>query len=127
MKRYDPDVAPQPAAWLSLDEGTRLQLITAFHAARGGFGENAVAHSAFHMIVENQLAMNEPEDTRAALQRLMRGGLSRHDAVHALGYVVIQHIFPILSARGDPPAFDQDAYCAALRALTVASWRAMRG
>jgi hypothetical protein len=127
MRRYDPDVAPEPAAWLSLDEQIRLDLIRAFHAAQGGFGENVVAHSAFHMVVENQLAMNEPEDTRAALQRLMRDGLSRHDAVHALGYVVVEHIFPILSARGDPSAFDLEAYCAALRALTVASWRAMRG
>lgn len=127
MKRYDPAVAPEPATWLSLDEQIRLHLIKSYHAAQGGFGGNLVAHSAFHMIVENQLAMDEPEDSRAALQRLMRGGLSRHDAVHALGYVVVEHIFPILSGRGDPPAFDLEAYCAALRALTVASWRAMQG
>jgi hypothetical protein len=56
MRRYGPDVAPETAAWLSLDEQIRLDLIKAFHAGQGGFGENGVAHSAFHAVVENPLA-----------------------------------------------------------------------
>lgn len=122
MRRYDPNVAPDPVIWLSLDEALRLQLVQAYHSKQGGFGQNLALHSAMHTVVENQVAMREPVEAAAALQRLTGAGLSRHDAVHALGYALADHIFPILKARDAPPPFDLDAYCTALRELTVAAW-----
>ncbi len=122
MRRYDPDMAPDPAIWLSLDEALRLQLVQAYHSKQGGFGQNLVLHSAMHTVVENQVAMREPVEAQEALQRLTGAGLSRHDAVHAVGYVVAEHIFPMLKARDAAAPFDLDAYCTALRRLTVAEW-----
>jgi hypothetical protein len=81
-------------------------------------------HATFHVIVENQLAMAEPTVV-ATLTRLQHEGLSRHDAVHAVGSLLAEHIYELLkghpgSAGGDPNA----AYSERLKKLTAAGWQA---
>ena len=60
----------------------------------------------------------------ATLTRLQNEGLSRHDAVHAIGSVLAEHIYELLkgepgSAGGDPNA----AYAEGLKKLTAAAWQ----
>jgi hypothetical protein len=80
-------------------------------------------HATFHAIVENQLALADPIVVET-LTRLQHEGLGRHDAVHAIGSVLAEHIYELLkaqpaSARVDPNA----AYGEGLKKLTAAAWQ----
>jgi hypothetical protein len=121
MRRYDPAVSPKAELWLSLDEYERIDLIRAFHQRSKISVPNLEAHAATHAIVENQLAEALPSAVNA-LQRLLAGGLDRHDAVHAIGCVLMEHLWNLQNkpvSEGDP----NQAYFAALDAFTVDSWR----
>jgi hypothetical protein len=88
--RYDAHNAPDPEEWLELDESDRLDLIKRYHIrAKLPVGENERLHAAAHVIVENQVAMGEATVVPATLARLMREGLDRHDAIHAIGSVLV--------------------------------------
>ena len=123
MKRYDPTQDPGPDQWLALSEQARIDLAEAFHKRSGGFGQNLRMHAVTHVVVENQVAMGQPIEARDALARLLRDGLDRHDAIHAIGSVLVKHLFPVLKARNDPPAFDNASYVRALAGLTADEWR----
>lgn len=56
MDTYDPDTAPDPGAWLELDEGARLLLVGDYHEQASDELPNVQIHAAIHVIVENQLA-----------------------------------------------------------------------
>jgi hypothetical protein len=124
MDYYDPDVAPDPAAWLGLDEALRLVLVEDYHReARIKMPKRARRlHAVFHTVVENQLAMDDQQIVRETLERLINEGLSRHDAVHAVGSVLAGHVFNVVKA-GDAASTDHAAYYDALKALTVDKWR----
>ena len=77
-----------------------------------------------HVIVENQLAANDEPVVRA-LGRLMKEGLSRHDAVHAIGSVVAEEVYDLLKEH-DAPSTARAQYYAAIERLTAASWHANR-
>ena len=96
MEAYNPESAPEPAAWLELDEQERIGLIEAWHRAAHIRLPNVTAHAAFHTVVENQIAMNLEPVVRA-MHRLTKEGLTRHDAIHAIGSVLAEHLFDILS------------------------------
>jgi len=54
----------------------------------------------------------------------MKEGLTRHDAIHAIGSVVAGHLFDILQAnQNDDAGASQAHYYAAVERLTAASWR----
>ena len=120
MTKYDPDQAPDVAAWLALDEGDRVALVQAYHQQHGIALPNERLHAAIHVVVENQLAIPE-RDVVDALDRLQRQGLSRHDAVHAIGALVSEQIAAALNpaASNDPAG----SYLARVRRLS-ADWRA---
>jgi hypothetical protein len=122
MHRYDPNLAPDPEAWLALDEATRISLARSFHASHGEYGESLLSHAAMHAAVETQLAASDPVEATQALHRLVGAGLSRHDAVHAIATAFADFIFPILKSPHAPPPIDPSAYCRALSDLTVSSW-----
>ena len=63
------------------------------------------AHAALHAIVENQIALNLEPVVRA-MHRLRNEGLTRHDAVHAIGSVVAEHLFDILKTSNNDDAAD---------------------
>jgi hypothetical protein len=77
-------------------------------------GVNPFLHVTFHSIIENQLATGDPPEVRAALQRLLRKRLSRHDAIHRLAQVFTEELFPVL--KQDRP-FNQERYVRKLRKL----------
>jgi hypothetical protein len=56
-------------------------------------GGSAKLHGVAHVIVEKQVAMGDPPAAREALARLMGEGLDRHDALHAVGSVVMGIVF----------------------------------
>jgi hypothetical protein len=115
--RYDPLVAPDPAEWLALGEGEQLPAVLGAHK-RAGIEEDAFhMHGVIHATIETQLAQGHARAC-AALRRLRKEGLDRHDAVHALGTVLAAHIHRALKGQ----AFDADAYNRGLDELTAESW-----
>ena len=127
MKHYDPEVAPVPSEWLALDESHRIQLAESSHRASREKVPNHTAHAAFHAIVENQIAEGLQPVARA-MARLTKQGLSRHDALHAVGSVVTDHFFDAMHAKDkDFSVTAQARYDAAVERLTAREWRRKYG
>ena len=123
MEAYNPECPPEPASWLELDEQERIVLVETYHRGARIKLPNVTAHALLHVIVENQIALNLDPVVRA-MHRLRKEGLTRHDAVHAIGSVVAEHLFDILkTSQNDDSAASQARYYAAVERLTAASWR----
>ena len=94
MNIHDPDLSVNAEEWLEMDEAVRLDLIVKHHQKssesepEGGWE----LHSTLHCVVENQIAL-ATENVRETLAKLIRQGLSRHDAIHAIGTVVSEDLF----------------------------------
>jgi hypothetical protein len=120
MKRYDPDAGPGPEEWLRLEDADRMRLVDAYHRRTGVRLPNTRVHACIHTIVENQLALGEAVVVDV-LRRLRTEGLSRHDAVHAIGSVLIGHLHALATgtrSEADGPA----PYFEALKRLTAEQW-----
>ena len=107
MEVYDPNKAIDPEQWLELDEQTRIDLVTEFHEEQGLYDEmndqeegSSTLHSTIHAIVENQLAM-EVEFVPKTMAKLLRQGLDRHEAIHAIGAIITEDIFAILQGENE--------------------------
>jgi len=120
MNKYDPDIAPNPTEWLALSEETQFNLVAAYHGLTGKVPYEYL-HSMAHVVVENQIA-EEMAVVIDALERLMGEGLDRHDAIHAMGDVLIGHMRGLANKQetGKAPV---DRYLEDLRTLTAAGWR----
>jgi len=122
MQQYDPLKAPAPDEWLALDEQERINVVRDYHRRARIQLPDATLHAIVHAIVENQIALGDQLSVRRTTQRLMDEGLDRHDAIHAVGSVLSEFIFEILTApklHSVPNA----AYFAALEHLTAEGWR----
>ena len=120
MKTYDPETGPDPAEWLGLEESERVILVASFHRRAKIQAPDPQTHAAIHAVVENQLA-EELEIVRETLERLKAEGLSRHDAIHAVGAVLVDHLNRLVrdkTVSGDA----MESYFQKLRALTGESW-----
>ena len=122
MDSYNPEHAPVGNEWLEIDEDERLMLVEQYHRdARIRLPKSARrVHATMHTIVENQLAL-DGERVVKALDRLMKEGLTRHDALHAIGYLVSEQIYDILKHNETPDA-SKARYYAAIERLTAAAW-----
>lgn len=121
MKTYDPEVGPSAAEWLAIDEAERIVLVESYHRRRRIRLPQLTVHATIHVVVENQIALGEVVVTDA-LARLRTEGLTRHDAVHAVGMVLAGQIYELLQS---PPADTSDPnppYFDRLRRLTAAEW-----
>jgi hypothetical protein len=98
---YNPATQPDAAAWLSWPEAERIRLVMLFHASQRIKLASGKAHAAMHVIVENQIASGFGPTVRA-MDRLQQQGQARHEALHAVGAVVAEHLHALLS--GDVPA-----------------------
>lgn len=125
MNKYDADRTPESSAWLELDEQTRIDLVAAYHRRHHPGTPRIPIHSTFHVIVENQLAEHEPAAVQT-LTRLQAEGLTRHDAIHAIGSVLAAHVFDVLTENHPAEGDRNVAYAADLRALTAEKWRSGR-
>jgi HD superfamily phosphodiesterase len=127
MKRYDPLKAPDPEEWLSMDEQQRISLAQDYHRRARIRLPNEKVHAVVHAIVENQIALGDEMPLRRTIERLMAEGLDRHDAIHAIGMVLMEFINGVMSrAEPEHPERGRDPnnpYYAALEKLTAESWR----
>lgn len=118
--RYDPEAAPDPEKWRALEETQRLDSVSAHHRRMRVKLPNADLHAAAHVIVENQLAERFALATEA-LDRLRAEGLDRHEAIHAIGSVLIGHVQSLMQEGATTPD-PNGPYGKALRTLTARSW-----
>ena len=121
MEKYDPLTEPDSEEWLQADEGERMLMVEDYHRRARIKLPNARIHSTIHVVVENQLAELMLEVV-AVLKRLMDEGLDRHDAIHAIGSVLAEHMFNAL--KGDAASDLNQAYLRDLKDLTAAKWLA---
>jgi hypothetical protein len=103
---YDPLVEPNAPQWLTLDEQERIDMVEAYHRRAGVELPAETVHAVIHVIVENQIAMGDQLPVGRAARRLMSEGLDRHDAIHAIGSVLIMHVNDLMAEAnsGSPPA-----------------------
>ena len=123
MLRYDSNTPPDVDEWLAADERERIAAVVEYHRGRKGphpEAESPLAHGAFHAIVENQIAGNDPPEVRAALERLVADGCSRHEAIHAVGSVIAEETHAIMTAKRP---FDRNRVARALAGLSPETWR----
>ncbi len=121
---YDPEVAPDSETWQSLDEDERIMQIEAYHRHADFPTEHPEIHAAFHLVVENQVALGDETPTRRTVERLMGEGLTRHEAIHAVGTVLSDEIVSVM--RGESAAEpSEETFNSALEQLTAESWRRM--
>jgi hypothetical protein len=123
MKRYDPLREPDRSDWLETDEQVRVLIVEEYHKKHRIELPNHALHAGIHTIVENQLAEGLPVPCETLL-RLMHEGLDRHDAIHAIGSVLTEHIFALLNS-GTANSDSNDQYYQSLHDLTAAKWLSM--
>jgi len=87
MNNYDPEVAPNPAAWLAVDEMERVKLVEAYHQAAKIETPNPAAHAAMHVLVENLIAQQQG-NVALVMASHQQSGMSRHEALHAIAKVI---------------------------------------
>lgn len=122
-QRYHPEIAPDPEEWLALDEGERTLIVEDYHRSAHIELPNATVHALIQVVVENQIAERLDPVVRA-MARLRKEGLARHDALHAIGSVVAEHLFDAMNSK-DPALVDSVGiiYAAAVERLTAREWR----
>ena len=121
MNRCDAEAQPEPGEWLALDEQHRIYLVEKYHREERIELPNLKAHAIFHIIVENQLAEGL-ESVARAVARLSAEELSRHEALHAIGFVLANHIHRLMNGKVN----EQDAqkiYNAEVEKLSAKTWR----
>lgn len=116
---YDPDHAPDAERWLAARELDLIDLVQQYHDDARIRMPNALAHASIHVMVENQAALADRTPVAEAITRLMEQGLGRHDAIHAVGSVLLTHMNRATSTN---TPVSREAYFADVRALTTESW-----
>ena len=121
IDRYDPLKAPDAERWLALDEGARIELVVDYHKGVGAELPSARMHATLHAVVENQIALGDETPVREKVRQLMAQGLNRHDAIHAVASVLVNHLYDL--AKGKVPAGDPtQRYYSALKRLNARKW-----
>ena len=120
MRRYDPLRGPKPEIWLQLDESEQIEAVEKYHRRANIALPNMRVHALMHVIVETQIAKNDPIEVRQTLDRLRRQ-MDRHDAIHAIGCVLSEYLYSALTTPHGKE-FDLAGYRAALGKLTRESW-----
>ena len=124
---YDPETQPNAEAWLELDEQDRITLAERYHRRAKIDLPNVKAHAVFHAIVENQVALGL-ECVVRAVPRLVKQGLSRHDAIHAIASVLADHLYEQANSKTEDTAeVVQARYDSAVERLTANEWHAKYG
>lgn len=121
MNRYDPSKTPDSVQWLRIPEVDRIELVIEYHERLGEpLQPDALSlHSSIHVIVENQIAM-EHDPVPQTIAKLTRQGLTRHEAIHAIGAVLIDVAGDFVTANES--SWDNKAYKRRLTKLTAKRW-----
>lgn len=122
LDRYDPHCEPDAEAWLAADQDERAVLVMDYHCEAGIKLERNAVHAAMHTIIETQIATGgEMLPVRVKIRQLMAQGLDRHDALHAVGGVMLEQMQRMVRT-GREWSEDSDRYFNALRRLTARKW-----
>jgi hypothetical protein len=121
MEGYDPDKPVDPEEWMALAEDEREYLVEQYHCKNRIKMPNLRMHAMFHVVVENQIALGDDVPAKKTLARLIGEGLSRHDAVHAIGSVLASHMFNLIK-HGSPGTDPNVDYYRQLNELTAEDW-----
>ena len=113
---YDAARAPDVLRWNLAEELEQLAAVEEFHRLLDVHPPvpSGHLHALQHAVVETHAVESGPNPTRATLERLMRAGLSRHEAVHAVAAVMADGFWARLRLRR---LFATDALHAALATL----------
>ena len=122
MRKYDPEVDRQADEWLATGEAERIAAVEAYHRRHRIRLPRQTLHATIHTVVENQLALGE-QVVIEALARLRSEGLTRHEAVHAIGMVLAEQIYDVLMDQGAVTSDPNTPYLARVRQLTAEQWR----
>ena len=120
--RYEANEQPNLETWLELDETERIDLVVEYHRQTRAPLENPHLHALTHVVVENQVALGDATPVPATLARLLDEGLDRHEAIHAIGSILMTVVFDVVREADD--GGDVNAkYNRELAKLTAAGWR----
>jgi hypothetical protein len=82
-------------------------------------GNPELAKSALLETVENQIRNNEPPEARVTLERLLKEGSSREEAVRLIASALVSEIYGVL--KNDVP-YDNARYVTNLHRLPKLPW-----
>ena len=122
MNTYDPERPPPPKLWLEADEAERIDWVAAYHRRNEITVPNAQLHALVHVVIENQIALGEEEVVKT-MARLRTEGLSRHDALHAIGSVLAEHMYELMQPDQKAVEDANRRYAAKLEQLTARGWK----
>jgi hypothetical protein len=122
MSTYDPGTDPQADQWLATGEAERIAAVGAYHRRQRILLPRPTLHATIHTAVENQLALGE-HVVIEALARLRSGGLTRHEAVHAIGMVLAEQIYDVLNDETAGQSDLNRPYLGRVKQLTAEQWR----
>jgi len=120
MQKYNPLKAPDPEEWLAIDEHERIDMVVEYHRRKRIRIPGMEAHAAFHVTVENQIALGDETPVKRKLEQLMNEGLDRHDAIHAIAWILSQQVYRALKYKKSSDL--GKSYYAALEDLTAENW-----
>lgn len=122
MAAYDPEKDLQADRWLAMDEAERVAAVETYHRRQRIRLPRATLHATIHSVVENQVALGE-DAVVETLARLRSEGLTRHEAVHAIGSVLAEQIFRALKGESGAQSDLSGSYLDRVRRLTADEWR----
>lgn len=122
MIKYDPLKAPDSEEWLALDEIDRIEKITEYHKKAKIKLPNTRAHAAIQAAVETQVALGDETPVNEKLKSLLDEGLNRHEAIHAIGFVLAGILYDI-SHETHEGSNSNELYYERLVHLNAENWR----
>ena len=123
IEKYDALIEPDAEEWQQLDEQSAVDIVLKSHSRPDPEHPpipNMRLHAAIHCVVENQVALGAETPVQSTLARLEAQGLNRHEAIHAIGSVLAEHLHSVLLGSGGEIA---SGYFTELETLSAESWR----
>jgi len=105
-----------------MDESERIAAVESYHRRQRIRLPRATLHATIHSVVENQVSLGERVVVET-LARLRSEGLTRHEAVHAIGTVLAEQIFHALKSGSGAQSDMSGSYLERVRRLTADEWR----
>ncbi len=105
-----------------MDEAKRIALVESFHRRARIRLPNLTVHATLHTVVENQAALGDETPVQKTIERLIKEGIDRHEAIHAVAAVLTDLMSKALSGVSRP-SDPNVPYFEALEKLTVDRWR----
>jgi hypothetical protein len=119
--KYDPLVSPECQTWLDMEEETQISVVREYHKSSAPERLKEDLHAAFHVMIENQLALSE-KPVRETMKRLTNEGLDRHEAIHAMSAVLTEHMYDVVH-RGSSGSNTKEMYYQDLTHLVASEWK----